>query len=90
MENVRGDGFEILHQVDVLSAEPQEHQGSVRQDGQLQSASVSGRGSAKTRSAKNKSSSDLDRYGARKVGHRLRVLTSCDKNSRNLGPHGLS
>ena len=53
MENVGGDGFEILHQMDVLSAEAEEHQGSVRQYGQLQSTSASRRGAAKIRNPKN-------------------------------------
>ena len=46
-ENVGSDGFEVLHQMDVLSAEAQQHQRSICQDGQLQSPSVSRRGAAK-------------------------------------------
>ena len=46
-ENVGSDGLEILHQMDVLSAEAQQHQGSICQDGQLKSPSVSRRGAAK-------------------------------------------
>ena len=46
-ENVGSDGLEVLHQMDVLSAEAQQHQRSICQDGQLQSPSVSRRGAAK-------------------------------------------
>ena len=46
-ENVGSDGLEVLHQMDVLSAEAQQHQRGICQDGQLQSPSVSRRCAAK-------------------------------------------